>query len=377
MRFSRSAPALLVGAVVVVVTAMAALSHRLSSALTRDIEDGQFRLMRAIVATSLEGAANRALARAEMVAQLPTVQSALAARDRPRLLAETMPMFRAQRDRFGVDQMQFHLAPATSFLRLHAPMQFGEDLSSFRPMVVTVNRSQTPRAGLAIARGGPAIFGVVPVRDAAGQPAGSFEVGLEFGAVLDAMKSSFGIDGVVFIEERPLRQIATGLGGEVFADQNRVGRYLKYHATNWSLLQRLVGAGDLEALSAPARFHRDALGAPWGVLLVPLRNSAGDPLGVIAVAQDFSASRAAAGRALVWQCLLAAFAIVLLIGVIVLVLRGVLLAPLRAVSAKFAALAEGDATQPVEDPDALCAELKDLAAQHERLRARVDAEARP
>ncbi|MDB4929230.1 MAG: hypothetical protein JWM10_1714 [Myxococcaceae bacterium] len=369
MRFRRSAPSLLIASVVVVVVAMAALTHRLSRGVTRSVEEGQFALMRSIVTSSLDGASSRALARADMIAQLPSVQAALAARDRPRMLAETAEMFRAQRERFGVDQMQFHLPPATSFLRLHAPAQHGDDLASFRPMVVAVNQSQTPRSGLAVARAGPAIFGVVPVRGPDGRHAGSFEVGIEFGAVLDAMKSTFGLDAVVFVEESPLRTIATGLGGDVLNEQNRVGRYIKFHATNWALMRRLVDAGDLASVAGPTPLNRDALGVPYGVLLMPLRNSAGQPLGVIAVARDFSASRAAAGRSLVWQCLLAVFAIVLLMGVILVVLRGVLLRPLAAVTEKFAALAAGDRAQSVDDPDALCEELRELARQHERLRA--------
>lgn len=368
MRFRRSAPTLLIASVVVVVAAMAALTSRLTSGMTRSVEEGQFALMRSIVTSSLDGAAGRALARAEMVAQMPAVRAALAARDRPRLLAETGEMFRVQRERFGVEQMQFHVPPAVSFLRLHAPAQHGDDLSSFRPTVVMVNQTRTPRAGLAIARGGPAIFGVAPVLDLDGRHAGSFDVGIEFGGVLDAMKSTFGLDAVVFIDEAPLRRVATGLGGDVLNDQNRVGRYIKYHATNWALMRRLVDAGSLATAGEPAQFNRSALGVPYGVLLMPLRNGAGEPIGVIAVARDFSASRAAAGRSLVWQCLLAIFAVVLLTGVILVVLRGVLLRPLAGVTAKFAALAAGDREQAVEDPEALCEELRALATQHERLR---------
>lgn len=373
MKFRRSAPTLLIVAVVVVVAAMAGLIHRLTSGMTQSVEAGQFELMRSIVTSSLDGAGSRALARAQLVADLPAVRSAFAARDRPRLLAETAEMFRQQHERFSADQMQFHLAPAVSFLRLHAPTQFGDNLAAFRPMVVTVNQSQVPRSGLAIARAGPAVFGVVPVSGPDGRPAGSFEVGIEFGGVLDAMKSSFGLEAVVFIEERPLRQFATGVGGDVLNDQNRVGRYIKFHATNWALMQRLVNAAALADVREPVQYARDAMGKPYGVLLVPLQNSAGQPMGVLAVARDFSASRAAAGRSLVWQCLLAVFAIVLLTGVILVVLRGVLLRPLSEVTEKFAALAAGDRAATVEDPEKLCEELRELAEQHERLRTRGDA----
>ena len=63
---------------------------------------------------------------AEMVATLPAVREAFAARDREGLLAQCAEMFKRQKERYGVDQAQFHIPPAVSFLRLHAPEQHGD-----------------------------------------------------------------------------------------------------------------------------------------------------------------------------------------------------------------------------------------------------------
>ena len=70
-------------------------------------------------------------------------------------------------------------------------------------------------------------------------------------------------------------------------------------------MKDLAGDADISAVNEPVRYTRDAQGLPYGVLLVPLRDGAGDSLGVIAVARDFSGSRAAAGRSLIWQICLA------------------------------------------------------------------------
>ena len=83
---------------------------------------------------------------------------------------------------------------------------------------------------------------------------------------------------------------------------------------------------------------------PYGVLLVPLRDGAGDPLGVIMAASDFSGSRAASGRALVWQLCIAVFAIVILAGTALVVIRGFLLRPLDVLDRRAAALAAGERT---------------------------------
>jgi methyl-accepting chemotaxis protein len=115
---------------------------------------------------------------------LQTPKEIFAAKDRTALLAEYEPMFQVQKEKYGVDQAQFHLPPATSFLRLQSPETFGDDLSKFRPLVVSVNREKAPKKGFAIARSGPAIFGVVPVFDVNRKHIGSFEIGIAFGSIL-------------------------------------------------------------------------------------------------------------------------------------------------------------------------------------------------
>src|SRR5215510_1244647 len=127
-------------------------SNRLFTGLTAAVETGQFRLMQSIMETALRNAAEDALARAEMIAALPAAREAVAAKDRERLLAEYALMFAGQKERRGVDQAQFHVPPAVSLLRLQDPATFGDDLTRFRPMVVTVNREKAARKGLAIAR---------------------------------------------------------------------------------------------------------------------------------------------------------------------------------------------------------------------------------
>ena len=133
-------------------------------------------------------------------------------------------------------------------------------------------------------------------------------------------------------------------------------------------MQSLATDADISAVNEPARYTRDSQGLPYGVVLVPLRDGAGDPIGVIAVASDFSGSRAAAGRILVWQIYLAIFAIVILIGAIVVVIRGFLLRPLDVINARLAALAADEPVEPLR-PTKFCAEIDTLAALTQKLSA--------
>jgi methyl-accepting chemotaxis protein len=366
MRFQRDAPLILIGAIAVTVASVTVIADRLFGGMTASVEESQFELMRSILTFNLRGAENRALARAEMIADLPTARATFAARDRAKLLADYGDMFRVQKEKHGVDQAQFHIPPAVSFLRLHSPEAHGDDLTPFRPMVVEVNRDHVARKGFAIARGGPAIFGVVPVLDPAGEYTGSFEFGIDFAGVLDGLKAAYGLDMALYVEEVPLRKFAAGLSGDVLGEQNRLGRYMRVHSTNTALVRELVTATDLAA-GKDTHYTRDAFSLPYGVLLTPLRNAAGEPLGMIATVRDFSAWRAASRRTTVWLCLVAVFAIVILAGVVRVVVGGFVLRPLRALDEGFAALASGDRERRVA-VDGFCDEVQALARHHERLR---------
>jgi methyl-accepting chemotaxis protein len=367
MTFRRSAPVAIIAAVVVVIAAVTFASNRLFTGLTAATENGQFKLMQSIVDAALRDSAQDALARAEVVAALPAAREAVAAKDRERLLAEYSAMLAVQKQKFGVDQAQFHVLPATSLLRLQDAAAFGDDLSRFRPMVVAVNREKAAHKGLAIARTGPAVFGVAPVLDPQGKHIGSFEIGLEFGPLLDGLKAAYGLDFAIFMEEKPLREFARGLNPAMLSDQYRVGRFIRFHATDGTLVKALAADADLSAAMEPTRYVRDALGLAYGVLLVPLRDGAGDPLGVIMAASDFSGSRAASGRALVWQLCIAVFAIVILAGTALVVVRGFLLRPLDVLDRRAAALAAGERTGALEPADKFCAEIDRLADHLERI----------
>ncbi|MFO0695121.1 MAG: cache domain-containing protein [Polyangiales bacterium] len=365
MRFSRDAPRALIVSIVVVVAAMTLASDRILGATTSSVEQSEIATMKSIVDSQLRDSATNALARAEMLASTVCLRNALAARDRPTLLHETQALFAEQREKYGVDQLQFHVPPATSFLRLQAPENHGDDLTRFRPMVVEVNREHVARKGVAIARSGPAIFGIAPVSDLDGHHVGSVEVGLDFGAVLDRIKAAYGLELTLFIEEEPLREFARGIRPGVLTEANRVGHVMKVHSTNWALMRRLVGAEELRVIEEPEHYTREALGVPYGVVVLPIRSTSGRELGAIVVAKDFSPTRGATGRSRVLQGLLAVFSIVLLMGVVVIVIRGFLLGPLGTIRERFARTRAGEEVPPDPEDAKLCEELAALAKEHE------------
>jgi methyl-accepting chemotaxis protein len=120
-----------------------------------------------------------ALALANAYASLPQVQKSFADKDRESLIDQLMNSYTVIAENYGIVQGQFHVPPATSFLRLHDIKKYGDDLSSFRKTVVIANQERKEVAGLEKGKGGLGIRGVVPVYYQ-NEFVGTFEIGANF-----------------------------------------------------------------------------------------------------------------------------------------------------------------------------------------------------
>ena len=142
---------------------------------------------------------NFSLALALEVANNPDIQETFANRDRERLTELTLPAYLVLDEKFDVPQYQFHLPPATSFLRLHQLDQYGDDLSSFRATVLTANSDKKPVAGIEIGRGGLGVRGVAPV-SYQGRHVGTIEFGLNVDeTLLKELKSQYGSEWQILL----------------------------------------------------------------------------------------------------------------------------------------------------------------------------------
>ncbi len=115
--------------------------------------------------------AQRAEAMAAIVAAIPQVAEAMQRGDRAALAAMCGTAFTGLKTGYGIEQFQFHLPPATSFLRVNQPEKFGDDLSAFRQTVVQANAPRQPVLGLEREVTGLGNRGVVPFAQAGRHPA--------------------------------------------------------------------------------------------------------------------------------------------------------------------------------------------------------------
>lgn len=131
----------------------------------------------------LESKKNFVLALATMIAESPEVQRLLANRDREDLYELMLGIFRHLKTGFQIHQIHFHIPPGTSFLRVHHPELFGDDLTPQRRSVVDAMKDKMPKTGIEQGRTGYGIRAVVPVFYGV-ELAGTVEVGYSFGGPL-------------------------------------------------------------------------------------------------------------------------------------------------------------------------------------------------
>ena len=87
-----------------------------------------------------------------------------AARHRSELLAHLQPTWTKMTEEFQVRQLHFHAPPGdTSFLRVHKPEMYGDDLSGIRHIIVDAINEKQPKSGFELGRVYSGIRSVVPV----------------------------------------------------------------------------------------------------------------------------------------------------------------------------------------------------------------------
>ncbi len=229
----------------------------------------------------LDVQSRRALDLAAFVAEMELVQRAMAENDREVLRSTFLPQFLDLKTKLGVTQFQFHKAPATSFYRVHKDGKYGDDLSGFRHTVISVNTDGKPVSGIERGRAGVGARGVVPVVYQ-GKQVGSVEFGLTAGAKLFEKFSTL-----------------TGTKVSVFlASQNDPTGFDKAKADGQADFVFLGGTvpdtaqikpSELAAaMRAPQYKNLELEGIPFSMMLSPLLDYAGKPIGTIAVMQDQS-----------------------------------------------------------------------------------------
>ncbi|MFZ5912329.1 MAG: cache domain-containing protein [Chloroflexota bacterium] len=216
----------------------------------------------------------------------PEVQAAFAARDRDALYDITIDTYRALEKQYQIRQFQFHLVPATSFLRLHSPTKFGDDLSTFRFTVLKVNATGQPISGLEVGRGGAGIRGVEPVFYK-GRQIGSVEFGLNFDeALVASLKTEYGNDWRIMLT-RDSMSLATLEDLSLLQDGPTPDLLILASTIEGTYPEPSIYAKVLNG----ERFISPVVnnGRSYSVTSLPLRDYSGDIIGVVDIMIDRTA----------------------------------------------------------------------------------------
>jgi len=163
----------------------------------------------------LESEGRLANALSSIVANMDHFSELFAKGEREQLANELVPTFNVIKEQFHARQFQYHTPPATSFLRLHKPEKFGDDLSSFRQTVVETNRLKKNIMGLERGVAGLGVRGISPVFSN-GQHIGSVEFGMSFGQpFFEDFKQKYDVDISLYIKgDDGFKKFASTLSGE-------------------------------------------------------------------------------------------------------------------------------------------------------------------
>lgn len=268
------------------------------------------------------------------IVENPEVQKAFAEQDREKLFLLTAPAFNRVKNE-GIEQVQFHLPPATSFLRLHMPHKFGDDLSSIRATVVESNKSKKLVEGLEEGRGGYGFRVVAPVFYQ-GRHVGSAEYGAGFGKN-DLTKWQQQIGGEYFVYAKN-----TGVS---WVDDKNSNKPLSstaekdvYQVDN-KLVERVISSGKMEV----AYLNGDRISA----LIVPLKDYRGKVTGYIKVILNREKVLQQIRQTMIKSVLILVIGVIT-VGLLLYAALGRCLKPLNLIASGMESAGEGDLTRRLE-----------------------------
>ncbi|MEA3308803.1 MAG: cache domain-containing protein [Chloroflexota bacterium] len=294
---------------------------------------------------SIQSREDLALALASQVANTPAVQAAFAARDRDKLLELTLSQYKLMRDEFDISQEQFHLPPATSFLRLHSLENYGDDLSDVRPTIVQANRNQEVVSGLGIGRAGIGIRGVVPVFYE-NEHIGALEFGNNIEEdLVEELQNNFGYDWQILIT-RDAAAVVTLID---FEERTELAndRFFVYASTLPKPLFSTSASYDEILDGENAYVHVKDEKRHYTILSAPLRDFSGAVIGSIDIISDHTKVVKARNQQLLFYGVVLSSTF-LLVGIGFSVVTRRTLHPLETLVSAASALGGGDFSQRIK-----------------------------
>lgn len=132
----------------------------------------------------------------------PQIIKAFEENNRTELLRITKPIYdNLRKDNPYLKIMHFHTKDTKSFLRLHKPQKFGDDLSSIRHMINTVNKTKRKQVGIEVGRYGISYRVALPVINKNGKHLGAFEFGVDINYIINLFEKDYHFKATLFLDK--------------------------------------------------------------------------------------------------------------------------------------------------------------------------------
>lgn len=202
-----------------------------------------------------------------------------AKRDREQLTQKYSNLFEyTLKPRFNVNIFQFHVPPATSFLRIHKIGKFGDDLSRFRKTVVRANQSKTVQAGIEVGKYGASIRVVYPV-DYENKHIGTVELGADYLNLMDNISHSLNVNYAVGIYDDVLKSAGFKLETKtIIKDKIRF-----YHFSNETVSQ-IIETEQLNGEVVVLNWNNQKIATST----FPLIDFSGSKIGTVVICSDIT-----------------------------------------------------------------------------------------
>src|SRR3569623_1234125 len=271
------------------------------------------------VRAALDADTRTTLAVAHSLSVIPQLKALVAAGDRDGTIALTQKVLEKIKP-LGLELITIQTPPSISFMRAHAPKEFGDNVGSRRKMVIEAMANKTALGGVEVGREILNVFGSAPMIDG-DKVIGNVDIGEPFGeAFVKNMKERFGVDVAIHqIKDDKAKTLASTLTGST------------------------VSMDDVKRALSGEIFTRqgEQAGRPVATVFGPINSYSGKPVAVFEIVRDASAYAVLRHSSAMWLGLMT-LAAVLLAGLISVWIGRGLAQPIRALEAAMRAITAGD-----------------------------------
>ncbi len=183
-------------------------------------------------------------------------------------------------------RIQFHLPPAISLLRLWrkpGDKDGGDDLSSFRPSVVWVNKTRKPLAGIEVGRGGCFIRGIVSIDDEENH-LGSVECAFPLIRVANILKGIRSEALSIYILKDRLKPV----GSAIITPENSLGPFVRIYPPTPSWLDLLCATCTKKMIVGGVNHAMTRFEDFKGFYSFPIKDIMGKNFGIVVYGQDYT-----------------------------------------------------------------------------------------